>query len=100
MTANAQTKAPVTLICHSGNDVIGYRDGEIHIDPRNSTVNGYPATITAVEVRWTIEANGSRFTYTINRYTGTMVMNSLVIATGFRPAPVPGTCVAANERKF
>ncbi len=78
----AQSSAAFTLVCHVGNDQIGYRDYNINVDPSASTVNGMPAIITVEEARWIVNRDGQTFRSTINRYTNTLVVTVVDDKTG------------------
>jgi hypothetical protein len=102
LSVNAQTEAQFTLVCHHGNDMVGYRDTNIVVDPGNSTVGNarLPATITNGEIRFVLADKELTTTTVINRYTGAMSMSSVSNVDGFRSSTISGTCVRATERKF
>jgi hypothetical protein len=91
----AQQVAPFTLICHVGNDKIGYRDRKVEVDPKSSMVGSNHATITETEIRWTVEADEQTMTTTISRATGMQLVSGVNRKTG-DIVSLTGTCIRAT----
>ena len=99
LSAGAQTVAPFTLICHVGDERIGYQDRKVEVDPKASMVGSNRATITEAEIRWIVETDEQTITTTISRATGVQKVSGVNRQTG-NVVSLSGTCIRADERKF
>ena len=99
LSAGAQTVAPFTLICHVGDERIGYQDRKVEVDPKASMVGSNRATITVAEIKWTVETDEQTMTTTISRATGMQLVSGVNKKTG-DIVSLTGTCIRAAERKF
>jgi hypothetical protein len=95
MSVNAQTETPFTLVCHVGNDKIGYQDRKVEVDPKASMVGNNHATITKGEITWTVETDEQTITTTISRYTGAIYVSGVTRDTG-DIVDMSGTCIRAD----
>jgi len=99
LSVSAQADAPFTLVCHVGNDKIGYQDRKVEVDPKASMVGSNRATITVAEIKWTVETDEQTMTTTISRATGMQLVSGVNKKTG-DIVSLTGTCVRATEHKF
>jgi hypothetical protein len=99
LSANAQTDAPFKLVCHVGNDKIGYQDRIVEVDPKASMVGSNRATITEGEIKWTVETDEQTITTTISRATGAQYVSGVNIRSG-DIVSLTGACIRSTERKF
>ena len=99
LSVNAQTDAPFTLVCHVGNDKIGYQDRKVEVNPKASMVGSNRATITETEIKWTVETDERTMTTTISRATGMQLVSGVNRKTG-DIVSLTGTCIRATERKL
>ena len=99
LSVNAQAVAPFTLICHVGDERIGYQDHKVDVDPKASMVGSNHATITQGEISWIVETDEQTITTTISRATGVQKVSGVNRQTG-NVVSLSGTCIRADERKF
>jgi hypothetical protein len=98
LSVNAQADARFKLICHVGNDMIGYQDRVVEVDPKASMVGRNRATITDSEIKWTVETEEQTITTTISRATGLQRVSGVNIKSG-NIVSLSGTCIRYTERK-
>jgi hypothetical protein len=97
LTANAQTDAPFTLVCHYGTGQQTYLT--VKVDPANKTANGLIADIGDTEIRWLSKTGENQTWFFVDRYSGQIRVSTTASPTA-TTHEMTGACVKASDRKF
>jgi hypothetical protein len=97
--ASAQVGPDVTLTCRVRFDSIKQvGDKMVDVDTKASKINGYAATISDGQLRWTeVYANGDATEFSVNRYTGSIMV---VAKDKYGEGVYTGECALATQKKF
>jgi hypothetical protein len=81
-----------TLVCRYGNQFLGIRERNLHVDVTNQTMDSRPATISEGQIAQTQEDDDFVLLITINRYTGAFKLSSVAKKDKRNLPDIIGTC--------